>query len=161
MQVEIKDIPINHLQKLLIKNQQIITYFRDIEKNDKAFQAVQFWGTKGFFNSYYAKTVDPLNTEDLTLWIKKFNELFNVHKNEGLKEEKETVSISTFSNLIHQLGTDYDLWNSGDSYESSLNQFELGPDKWLYNSREHSSPVLRGEACLALYNLFFAIYNHQ
>ena len=106
---------------------------------------MQFWGTKGFFNSYVAKTKDPLNTEDLNMWINIFNELNKIHQYEALEVEKETVSILIFSELIHQLGTNHNLWNSGE------------PDKWLYNSRKHSLPVLRGEACIALYNLFFIL----
>jgi hypothetical protein len=47
MNVDFKDVPINQLQKLLIDNQQIITFFKDIGINDKAFKAFQFWGQKG------------------------------------------------------------------------------------------------------------------
>ena len=46
-------VPICLLQKLLIENGQILTYFEDIDADDKAFNAAQFWGTKGFFRTYW------------------------------------------------------------------------------------------------------------
>ncbi len=155
-QVEIADIPVCDLQKLLIDNHQVITYFDDIEIDDKAFKAVQFWGTKGFFDSYHAGTKEFLNAEDLTLWLKIFHDLCGTQDPDRVDEETDEISISLFSEIIYNIGKEYGLWNSDMPYESFFNQSDLRPSEWLYNSREHSLPVLRGEACLALYNTFFA-----
>lgn len=52
----------------------------------------------------------------------------------------ETVSISTIKKLTQALN------KSGD--------LNLNADSWLYNKREKESEVLRGEACLAMYQLY-------
>lgn len=75
LQVEIKDVPVLQLQDILIKNRQILTYFKDIDRSDKAFDAVQFWGTKGFFDSYMAKPQENLSIEDYKLWLGIFKDI--------------------------------------------------------------------------------------
>ncbi|MCK9208868.1 MAG: FAD-dependent oxidoreductase, partial [Salinivirgaceae bacterium] len=159
LQVEIKDIPINHLQRLLIESKQILTYFEDIENNDKAFYAVQFFGTKGFFDSYFARTKEPLFTADLNFWFKKLEELLNLKVTANTIKGKGKVTISMFMDLIKQLALYSDLLKPGDDAEKSLAQINLDSQKWLYNSRNFSLPLLRGEACIAFYNLFVAIQN--
>jgi hypothetical protein len=159
--VDVKEIPLIHLQNLLINNDQIITYFKDIDKADKAFRAVQFWGTKGFFDSYYAKVKDPLRAKDLGIWLDKFHETMNIDQVKQSASDNKEVRISYILNLIKELGKKHNLWNEANPSNNKLGQFDLNPEKWLYKTREHSFEVLRGEACLALYNLFMAIYNQK
>ncbi len=155
MKTDIKNIPINNLQKNLIENHQIITYFKDIDSNDKAFKAIQFWGTKGFFDSYEAKSKEPITVAELNNWIEIFNAMTNYNSSEVLVQKKQTVNISEFWEHIQRLIKDTNVLFS--NHNSALVQFNLMPAKWLYNSREFSLPLLRGEACLALYKLFFVL----
>lgn len=154
-QVEIADIPVHDLQKLLIDNQQVITYFDDVSINDSAFKALQFWGTKGFFNSYNAEVRKPLKANELKLWLKIFSVLSDADNKYIPDENSEEVSIFSFSKTIYNYGIDTGLWDAYLSFDSFITGSDAGPGKWLYNSREYSLPVLRGEACLALYILFF------
>ena len=143
LQVEIKDVPVLQLQDILIKNHQILTYFKDIDRADKAFDAVQFWGTKGFFNSYLARTKEKLSYQDYNLWLSILRNMPNMPKDLSAgkpSKSVETVSISTIKKLTQALN------KSGD--------LNLNADSWLYNKREKESEVLRGEACLAMYQLY-------
>ncbi len=160
MQVGINDVPINYLQKLLIDNHQIITYFTDVEVGDKAFKAVQFWGTKGFFDSYHARPNQYLDTDDLNLWLKIFNDLSG-NNTDPLDENMKEVSISDFSKIIYRIEKEYGQTDPDFTYEYYPANSVIRPDEWLYHPREYSMPVLRGEACLALYNLFFVFQKNE
>jgi hypothetical protein len=143
LNVEIKDVPVLQLQDILIKNRQILTYFKDIDRSDKAFDAVQFWGTKGFFDSYFARTKEKLSFRDFQLWLSILRTMPNMPKDLSAGKpgkSVEAVSISSLEKLIQSLN---------NSREVNLNT-----DTWLYNKREKESGVLRGEACLALYQLY-------
>ena len=155
MKADIKNIPVHHLQKNLIENHQIITYFRDVKPADKAFKAIQFWGTKGFFDSYDARPGESLFSDELNHWLKEFQMLIKNDRFEGWNQKNQVVSISFFWEHIRKIIQDSELSLSG--HDSSFFQLERIPDEWLYHSRDISLPVKRGEACLTLYKLFFEI----
>jgi hypothetical protein len=62
------DVSVDALQGKLLEYRQILTYFNDLSVGDPAFQAVQFWGTKGFFDSYEANIEQPLNGKTWQEW---------------------------------------------------------------------------------------------
>jgi hypothetical protein len=143
LQVEIKDVPVLQLQNILIKNHQILTYFKDIDRADKAFDAVQFWGTKGFFDSYLARTQEHLSTEDCKLWLGIFKDITNnpeITINAELNNNGQIVSISVLQKILQTM-------NKSDGKN-------LQPESWLYEKRALESNVLRGEACMAMYQLY-------
>ena len=57
--VEPASVPVCVLQKLLLEHGQVLIYFHDLDISDKAFQAIQFWGTKGFFQATMPKVMSP------------------------------------------------------------------------------------------------------
>ncbi|MFP4366642.1 MAG: FAD-dependent oxidoreductase [bacterium] len=154
MKVGISDLSINDLQKELLDNNQIITFFKDVTLDDKAFKAMQFWGTKGFFDTYHARPKEYLITEDFNLWLKIFSDLSG-NNIDPLDENMKEVSISAFSKIIYRIEKEYGKTDPDFTYEDYLAHSEFRPDEWLYNPREYSLPLLRGEACLALYYMFF------
>jgi hypothetical protein len=156
MQADIKNVPIHYLQKLLLENRQIITFFEDIETDDKAFEAVQFWGTKGFFASYHTQVDDLLESGDLNDWLNIFS-ILSGSRVEYVTRNGSLVSVSEFIAILYEIGKNNNLLKADVPFETSLLENSLGPDKWMYNTRENTLPVLRGEACLALYLLFFKL----
>lgn len=161
LKVGVRDVPVHQLQKILFDNHQIITYFEDVELNDKAFKATQFWGTKGFFDSYIARTKEPFDSDELMLWINKLNELLNIKPSTYTLNGTGIVTISMFVNLIQQIVTNCNFIMSVNDVENSPALFYLDPLKWLYSSRDYSSSLMRGEAYIAFFNLFFAIKDAQ
>ncbi len=136
--VDVDEVPIATLQKMLLENDQVLTYFNDLDKEDPAFAAAQFWGTKGFFKTYSAHLQQPVNAETLTEWLGIYLQETGDSSTVSISVST-TISISDFTNIIGQLDHDRSLQDLG----------------WLYPSRADQQPVLRGEVCQALFELFF------
>ena len=134
---------------MILKN-QILTYFEDIDPRDKAFKAVQFWGTKGFFDSYAVNTQQELSAQDLTRWLAIFDKLTGGEASAGATEVNGQMNVSSFKGLVHKLGADHQLWNAAGAPG-------LPPESWLYEDRDGGTPVRRGEVAMALYALFMKI----
>jgi hypothetical protein len=58
------------LQKRLIQDGQVITFFRDIDPGDPAHQAIQYFGTKGLFHSYVANSRGSLDRKTAREWAR-------------------------------------------------------------------------------------------
>lgn len=129
LQVEIKDVPVLQLQDILIKRHQILTYFKDIDRSDKAFDAVQFWGTKGFFDSYLAKPQENLSIEDYKLWLGIFKDITKnpeIIINAELNNHGQTVPISVLQKILQTV------------YKPV--EKTLQPESWLYE-KEPLNPM--------------------
>ncbi len=66
--VEPRAVDPNRLQRELLKHGQVITYFKDINQADPAYAALQYFGTKGFFDSYVADAKSPIDAETARRW---------------------------------------------------------------------------------------------
>ncbi len=67
-------MPVNRLQSWLVTNGQILTVFSDIQGpsdavSEEAWQAMQFYGTRGFFDSYDAEPLDPITRGTAAQWL--------------------------------------------------------------------------------------------
>jgi hypothetical protein len=63
-------VSIDHLQRALISEGQLLTYFKDIDRKDPAYPALQYFGTKGFFPDYYAHSKDTISRSTAREWVK-------------------------------------------------------------------------------------------
>ena len=159
--INFKDVPINQLQEILLENRQIISYFVDITRNDKAFKAIQFWGTKGIFSSYNAEPMKPIENSDLNDFLQILHRLLNSDLSFNSPDNFDNVTIADFENLIKSLVLNYKLSSSTEKIADSLQKYKLDTTNWLYDQRELTTPVFRGEVCIAFYNLFFAIQKNS
>jgi hypothetical protein len=66
--VEPRAVDTNRLQRALLERGQVITYFRDIDRSDPAYAALQYFGTKGFFEAYEARSNEPVDRETALRW---------------------------------------------------------------------------------------------
>ena len=71
---EPREVPVNRLQSLLVTNGQILTTFDDIQGptnqvSKEQWQAMQFYGTRGFFDSYDAKPLGLLTRGKAAQWL--------------------------------------------------------------------------------------------
>lgn len=62
--MKLRDVPIGTLQRILVEQGQVLTYFDDLPKDHPAFKACQLLGTKGFFSTYSADIDSPLTAKD-------------------------------------------------------------------------------------------------
>jgi hypothetical protein len=90
---EVRNVDVNQLQRLLLESNQVISFFFDVDTEDKLWEllnvpfekakldhvsdrpvvknskGVLFFATKGFFNSYYARPNDPLTRYETAVWF--------------------------------------------------------------------------------------------
>lgn len=163
MDVQIDKLPIHLLQKHLLDNDQVITYFEDMTGNDKAFKAIQFWGARGFFDSYRAESHNVLVYSVFKNWLGIFKNSLNIKDTlaEGLYNESKEVSLADFSSVIYGVALKNGIIGSDMTMDFFLYRSEYCLDNWIYCKKDLSSAVLRGEVCLALYNLFFKIVHFE
>jgi len=65
---EPRAVKIDILQRRLVKDGQILTFFRDIDPDDPAHAAIQYFGTRGFFENYTANSSASLSKEQARVW---------------------------------------------------------------------------------------------
>ena len=66
----VRAIDVEALQRMLLGQGQVITYFKDIDRADPAYAALQYFGSKGFFPDYYARSREPLERTQAAEWLK-------------------------------------------------------------------------------------------
>jgi hypothetical protein len=66
--VQPRAVDTNRLQRALLERGQVITYFRDIDQGDPAYSALQYFGTKGLFDDYDARSKEPVDRETALRW---------------------------------------------------------------------------------------------
>lgn len=127
------DVSVDALQGKLLEYRQILTYFNDLSVGDPAFQAVQFWGTKGFFDSYEANIEQPLNGKTWQEWHTKLLTLMGAANKILPDTESATVSKKNFHDIVKQ---------QLDNSHASFN----GPENEM---------ISRAEACQVYYDVYF------
>lgn len=138
--ISVGDVSPEQLQHKLLEYNQILTYFEDLPVTDRAFKAVQFFGTKSFFDSYKAAAGETLDKETLNKWNLLFAKLT------GGKEASpvESNSIDSFRTAL------------ASTVDSPLKSIIEDP-KHLYQERSSSAPITRGEACMIYYHVYFKL----
>jgi hypothetical protein len=68
--VQPRDVKPDILQRKLLEQGQVITFFRDIDRNDPAYAALQFFGARGFFKDYEAKSGEVVTRAEAREWLR-------------------------------------------------------------------------------------------
>jgi hypothetical protein len=68
--IEPRRIDVARLQRLLAAQGQVLTYFKDIDRQDPAYPALQYYGTKGFFRDYMARANEPIDAAIAREWAR-------------------------------------------------------------------------------------------
>lgn len=55
---------------MLLRQKQVLTYFKDIDQNHPAYAGVQYFGTRGFFEDYVAAADQPLTGDIARKWLR-------------------------------------------------------------------------------------------
>jgi hypothetical protein len=66
--VEPRAVDVDKMQRLLVSQGQVLTYFHDIQRSHPAHAAMQYFGTKGFFKDYLSRPDDPLDAATAAEW---------------------------------------------------------------------------------------------
>lgn len=135
-QVELRAVDINQLQRSLVGQGQILTYFDDLNPGSRAHKAAQFWGTKGFFSSYEARLDAPLSGEDLGKWIAIYSETAGKKTPENYAIDSKQVSPGEFEKILENIAG-----------------AKVRKEQWLDDT--DSTHLSRGAACIALMAALF------
>ena len=66
---ELRRLDTSRLQRLLLGQGAVLTFFKDIDRNHSAYAALQYFGTKGFFPDYWARADHPLERATAARWL--------------------------------------------------------------------------------------------
>ena len=69
--VQPRKVDVSRLQRLLIDRGQVLTYYRDLDRNDPTFKALQYFGTKGFFPDYDSCAGEPITPQEAADWARR------------------------------------------------------------------------------------------
>lgn len=88
-QSNLVELDVGALQRTLAAERILLTYFDDVElmQGDAWVPAVQFLGTKGFFDTYRARANDPLDETTAEIWLEA---LGAIHR-DGSTDPNETA----------------------------------------------------------------------
>ncbi len=138
LDVQPRDIPIERLQKKLISQGAVISYFRDVPKGDQYFDALQYLGTKGFFDSYEARPNEPLTHAEARQWAALTLQLAKKTAPDLALEAKDDPMPSSA------------YWELMQTIIGKLGVSEEIPEKTGSKAKD---TVTRGEACTDLFHL--------
>lgn len=124
--VSVHNVDVVRMQTLLLQQGQVLTYFKDLDSADPSFQAMQFWGARGFFQDYDARSRDPLTYSQAVAW---------------LKASLPELKLPPGSDRLLQRSAMQALIPGSESDWADPRNSNRGPN----------DPVLRGEFCRALY----------
>lgn len=66
-----RGVDVDRLQRILVGQGQVITYFKDIDHKDPAYAAMQYFGAKGLFKDYFARSSETLEPAVAEEWSRK------------------------------------------------------------------------------------------
>lgn len=124
----VSKVDIEKMQRILLQQGQVLTYFKDLDPADPAFEAMQFLGTKGFFQDYNARPKDPLEYAQAIEWLRRFSKYKLPPQTDRWLRRRELGKLFPGGKLI---------WADPVNRTENLNQ-----------------PVLRSEFCRAIYENF-------
>ncbi len=131
--VELRDVGMKELQMILVGNGQILTYFEDLDPDDKAHKAAQFWGTKGFFMSYKAELREPVTGSELNRWLKIYTDTAGINSTFDIKSDGKPTRSDFKEILKLTLKT---------TFSESV---------WEYDGKSADEFITKGEVCAALF----------
>jgi len=143
----VSDVPIEMLQKKLVKKNIMLSFFNEFDMDTDApwAKAIQYFGTKGFFSSYNAYPDKPLTKEIAYLWIEAVHSIKQgnhdsqsfaqqIAKQEAI--EDNPMSKEQFEIRIHEaIG-----WTPQVTHEPEV------------QNKTGQTPILRKDACTVLYD---------
>ncbi len=67
--VAVRKVDIAKLQRELLKEKAVLIYYYDVAPEHPAFQAVQYFGVRGFLPDWSARLDEVITAEDAAKWI--------------------------------------------------------------------------------------------
>lgn len=151
------DLDVDRLQRTLVENGVLLTFFNDLDADTDAewAPAVQYLGTKGFFETFDARPDDPLTRATARRWAAAAADLREggVAATDRARALAEADADGTGANDADGTGT-----VSGEAFQTVLaGELDVDADAVAAAVREWaadpSGPLRRGEAAGVVYSL--------
>jgi hypothetical protein len=141
--VSVRTIPIDQLQRLLLKHGQVIAFFHDLPPaGTEEFEAVQFFAVRGFFDTYELRASEPLDEGAAKKMLHRFAELVRLP-------------------LPYAFGTAHKQPTQGDVLRWLAALLKCPADEILNRIRIDNfrldAPLTRGQICVWLYRLWWSV----
>ena len=70
-EVNVQSVSIPRLQRMLLDNGAVLIHYRDIDPEHENFQALQYFGVRGFIPEWEANINQPITQQEAESWIEK------------------------------------------------------------------------------------------
>ena len=127
-----RHLNVTALQRELLRRDHVLTYFKDIDRSDPAFAAIQYFGTKGFFPDYYSHSREPVLRSTAEDWAKLAGIQFKLENRKPSSPQDDYLTRQEISSLAE--GMPDSAWTAPGN-----------------KATQPSDPVLRGELCRIFY----------
>ncbi|MCF3649788.1 FAD-dependent oxidoreductase [Synoicihabitans lomoniglobus] len=121
---EVREVAMDRLQHQLLEQGQVLTFFKDLDREHPCFAGLQFCGCRGFFEDYQARADEPLDGATALRWLERWG-----HDTAPATDWKEAETLTS-----EQLA---DVWRDWDAAGGG----------------GEGSPVTRAEFCQRIYVL--------
>jgi len=141
--VSVRTVPIDQLQRLLLKHGQVIAFFHDLPPaGTEEFEAVQFFAVRGFFDTYELRASEPLDEGAARKILHRFAELVRLP-------------------LPYAFGTAHKQPTQSDVLRWLAALLKCPADEILNRIRidnfRPDAPLTRGQICVWLYRLWWSV----
>ncbi|MFC6964121.1 FAD-dependent oxidoreductase [Halocatena marina] len=143
-------ISVNQLQQTLAGNEVMLSFFNDHDVTDEEAwaPALQYLGTRGFFESFDAKPTEPLTKNIAAEWARTTVALLVDELDDPTRRARALADLSdsapvTSGEFANQLESMVDYACTSADVQRVRAEFEFDQD----------TPLLRGEACRFIYRL--------
>jgi hypothetical protein len=165
-----RQISIDALQRRLLKQGQILTFFYDLDEAGADKPSIQFFGARGFFDDYFARPLEPVTLSVATAWLQKalasidrtHDAAVDFGANASVRVGTDPpMTIGAFRRWLSRLATrlqiqpDARLRHSGDVLE----RFS-GDACGILAATPDESTVSRGQFCSLLFQMLEGLH-HQ
>jgi len=68
--VNVQSVSVPRLQRMLLDNGAVLIHYRDIDPEHESFEALQYFGVRGFIPEWEANINQPVNKQEAEDWIR-------------------------------------------------------------------------------------------
>jgi hypothetical protein len=164
-----REVSIDALQRLLLEQGQILTYFVDLDEAGDDMPAIQYFGTRGFFNDYVSRPHAAVSRTTAATWLRLAlrcidNENWPANIEFGLEDDRTNSPLTprSASELLASAASwcrrqpDTRLARHGEVIATFLSN----ASNWQADSRGDSK-LSRGQYCTILYRLLEQLHSEE
>ena len=158
LKCRLRDVPVDLLQRLLLRSGQILTYFDDLSPEDQSHTSLQYLGVHGCFSGYQAKADEALSRQTATRWLSTILDSLDPSRTGSSFIEGVQYQAKPFLGFLLDLLKALQLETPNNDLSSTclqkMEEYGLPRTTLTSPTRDFAlEPLTRGEFSFALYQL--------